>query len=113
MFLNIKLLKNEEIMLEKQNVPYHQENNVIEFNLENFSHQIDLEHQIFKRESNEFCFMIDFLEEKCTYTLKEITGNFDIIVDDFFWELSENTLEIHYVIETEDEKSKIIINFLK
>lgn len=98
-------------MLEESNLPYEITNDIIHFKLENFDHYLDRAHKIFKRESSEFCFTIDLENEKCTYQLKEIGGDFDIIVDDSFWEEFENTLEIHYVIETEDEKSKIIIKF--
>ncbi|MCI8467224.1 MAG: hypothetical protein HFI08_03455 [Bacilli bacterium] len=111
MFLDIKLLKNDQIMLEEKHLPYDIENNIIHFKLENFDHYLNRTHKIFQRESDEFCFTIDLEKEKCTYQLKEISGDFDIIVDDSYWNDSENTIEIHYVIETEDEKSKIMINF--
>ena len=111
MFLDILLLKNDQIMLEEKHIPYDTENNILHFKLENFDHAIDRSRKIFQRESKDFCFTLDLENEKCSYQLKEIGGNLDIIVDDSFWKDNEDSLEIHYVIETEDEKSKIIINF--
>ena len=99
-------------MLEENNITYEKNDNIIHFKLENFDHYIDCTKKIFKRESDEFCFILDVENEKCSYKLKEIPGNFDIIVDDSNWIYEKNNLEIHYVIETEDEKSKIIINFI-
>lgn len=111
MFLDIKLLKDDEIMLEATNIPYTIDQNKIHFKLETFDHDIDLEQKTFQRESEEFNFFLDFQNNKCTYILKEVNGTFDIIVDDSFWLKEENKLELHYAIETEDEKSKILINF--
>lgn len=111
MSLDIKLLKDDNLMLEEKNISYNKNEDIIHFKLESFDHYIDLTKKIFKRESEEFSFEINIEQETCIYKLKEIDGMFNIIVDDTFWLMQEKSLEIHYVIETEDEKNKILINF--
>jgi len=107
--LNIKLYKDENIVIDKSEVTYHQEGDIIYFSLEQSEHQIDLKNHIFERYNDEFHFSIDFKKETCTYELKEHQAIFNIIVDASFYEQKDNQIEIAYALETDDQKSKRLI----
>ncbi len=113
MFLNLTLKKEEKTILEQQKIPYMKKDNTIFFDIEEMKHQINLEKKQLIRENEEFYFFIDLEQEKCVYKLKKEEMEFNIIVDDAFFDLCKNTLEINYVIETDDEKTKIFIEFIK
>ncbi|MCI8394491.1 MAG: hypothetical protein HFH86_03305 [Bacilli bacterium] len=109
MLLNLRLYKEDNLILESKKVAYTKEKNKLFFEIEGMNHEIDLESKIFKRENQEYAFILDFDQEKCFYELKEYQATCDIIVDQAFFEQTQNRLEMIYVIETEDEKNKIII----
>ena len=112
MFLNLTLIKEEKIILQTQNIPYTKKDTTIFFEIEGMKHQIDLEKKWLIRENEEFFFFIDLEQEKCTYKLKKEEIELNIIVDDAFFHQMNNTLEINYAIETDDEKIKILIEYI-
>lgn len=113
MLLDIKLYKENELIINEKNIKYQKENEIISFQLENIEHHLDLKQKILERFNDEFYLKIDFDKEKCMYELKTHHIILDIIVDDSFYEQKENRIEIAYVLETDDQKNKIFIEFLK
>ncbi len=112
MYLNLKLFSENVCKMEKNHIIYHQTDEIIEFEIDKIYHLLDLKNKIFERENDEFCFMIDFIKEKCTYELKEKQATFDIMVEESFWNVEKNNIELSYAIETNDEKVKILIELL-
>jgi len=113
LFLNLQLLKEDKIVLENQKIPYQIIDNTIIFTLEEIEHRIDLTKKVFQRENDEFCFILDLENEKSTYQLKTHDVTFDVNVDFATLDQNEQTLEINYNIETDDQKTKILIDFIK
>lgn len=109
LFLNFQLYKDDKLIIDKENIEYQKEENVIHFELDTIAHQLDLEQKTLERYNNEFHFFLDFLNYKCTYELKSHQAVFDIIVDSAFYDTKENIIEMSYAIETDDAKTKIII----
>lgn len=112
MNLKIQLYKDDNLVLENKNIAYEKDENLIYFELENMFHQIDTERKILERYNDEFHFYLNFEEEKCTYELKSHNAIFDITVDQSFFEITDHQIEMSYAIETDDSKTKILIEFL-
>lgn len=111
--LNFKLYKEDNLVLEQKNISYEKEKDRIIFQIENMNHIIDLDQKTLERFNDEFHFYLNVAKEECTYELKSHQAVFDIIVEQAFFEVQENGLEILYVIETDDYKNRIFIEFLK
>ncbi len=111
--LDLKLYKEEELVINESNVEYQREDNTILFELEGMQHRIDMQNKILERYNNEFHFTLDFEKNHCTYELKSHQATFDIIVDDAFYEHLLDHLELSYAIETDDQKTKIEIDLKK
>lgn len=111
--MNFELYKDDKLILKETNLEYQQEKNTIFFQLENIKHQLNFEKKILERFNDEFHFYINLEEEKCTYELKSHQAVFDIIVDQAFFRKEENIIEVEYVIETDDAKTKILIELKK
>jgi len=71
LLLNLRLYKEDNLILESKKVAYTKEKNKLFFEIEGMNHEIDLESKIFKRENQEYAFILDFDQEKCFYELKE------------------------------------------
>lgn len=111
MLLDFKLWKDEKLIINESKCTYEKEGDIITFTLEGITNTIDLKNKIFERYNEEFHFYLNFANEKCTYELKSHHAIFDILVEQAFFEIKNNELEIIYAIETDDEKNKIIIKF--
>lgn len=109
MLLDITLWKDNEIVFEKKDVDAINEEMIITFNIDNMYHEIDLKTKKFKRENDEFTFLLDFENKLCTYELKDPHAMFDIIVDDSTFEIGKHQITMEYAIETDDQKNKINI----
>ena len=109
--MNIKIYKEEKLIFEKKEIEYKKESEIITFQLENMDHIIDTQQQTLERFNEEFHFFLDFLNEKCTYELKTHQAIFDILVEESSFIIQEKSLEMCYAIETDDEKTKIVIEF--
>ncbi len=108
--LKLKVYKDNDLIIEKI-LEYQKENDIISFEFENTSHQIDIKNKILERYTNEFHFYLDFSKETCTYELINPHAVFDIIVDQSFFEEKKNGLEMSYALETDDQKCTILIEF--
>lgn len=111
--LNFKLYKEDNLIIEENKLPYEQEADCINFQIEKMHHTINFKEKTLERFNDDFHFYINFEKEKCTYELKSHHAVFDILVDQAFFELNEQKLEIIYAIETDDYKNKILIEFIK
>jgi len=110
--LNFKLYKEDNLVLEENNISYEKEEDRIIFQIQEMNHIIDLHQKTLERFNEEFHFYLNFAKEECTYELKSHQAIFDIAVDQSFFEIKEKGLEIMYAIETDDYKNKILIDFL-
>lgn len=110
--LHLKLQKEDKIII-NEILDYQKRDHVIEFQLENMQHIIDLEKETLERFNDEFYFYLNFKTEECTFELKKEQTVFDIIVDYSFFQQTESGIEMSYALETDDQKNTIFINFEK
>lgn len=109
--INWKLYNNKKLVVNKENIPcIYKEKQYIKFREDkNIINSIDLENNIFKRETDEFIFKIEFDNKKFYYTLKEKKL-------DFSGNLIKCCIEKgkEYILEysLEDEEKKLIIQIL-
>ena len=113
MLIDLKLYKDEKLILEEPNLKCQVENDTVYFQIEKVEHQLDFEKKILERFNEEFHFYLNFEEEICTYELKSHQAVFDIIVDQSYFSKIENKIEVEYAIETDDAKTKILIELKK
>lgn len=101
--------KNEEKIYENTYKTFKFENNKLEFLMLDYNTQIDLQQKLFMRENEDFQFVLDISNEKCTIHLKKEELTLDIPVD--YCELKElhNQIILEYIIESDDAKNKLII----
>ena len=111
MLLDIALLKDNEMVFQKRDIAGKLKDNILEFCLEEINHLINMEEKVFRRENEEFCFILNASTSSCTYELKSHQALFDIIVDSVTFLQDKHKLEIEYVIETDDQKNKIQITW--
>ncbi len=109
MLLNLKLYKGEEIVLEKKDIFYKNENDIITFNLEDMEHTINLTTKEFTRENNEYSFFMDIAEKKCEITLKKEQYYLQVEVEYANLLRNKNLINLSYLIETDDEKTELIL----
>ena len=112
MKLNLKLYKDDNLLLEKE-MDYEKNKEIITLNMDHINHQIDIKEKTLERYNEEFHFYLNFETEKCTYELRTHQAVFDIIVDYSFFLVTKNEIEMAYVLETDDQKCKILLEFQK
>lgn len=107
--ISLIFFKNEQKMYENIYKEFKFEDNKLEFSMLDYDTMIDLQEKRFIRENEEFQFILDILNEKCTIHLKKEEMTLDIPVD--FCELKElhNQIILEYIIESDDAKNKLII----
>lgn len=109
-FINITLKTGPKIELQ-QEIPAKKENNLIEFIIEDNNHLIDIQNKTFTRQNNEYLFFLNIKDLKCKLTLKKENYTLDIPVDKASLEYNQNTCNIEYLIETDNETKTIIITW--
>ncbi len=107
--LNLKLIKGEKIVLEKENIDYEKEENNIIFHLEDMVHTLNLETKEFTRENEEYSFFLDIENEKCEITLKKEQYYLQVLVEYATLLKNKNVYELSYFIETDDCCTKFIL----
>ena len=109
-YINWCLFSNNKLIIKKENIECEITNNILKYQEEkNFINKIDMNNDIFIRESNEFLFKIDFKKQSFEYTLKEK----DLRINDVLLEAKIIKNEIITLIyKIEDEEKKIIIQIL-
>ena len=111
-YINWKLISNDEVILNKYNVECNFNDNIITYIEEdNIKNQIDISKKIYKRDTLEFTFIIDFKNKHFKYILKGYDYNIeDTLVNG---EFNYNNNEIILIYNIEDEDKKIIVQLLQ
>lgn len=107
--MNLKLIENEEIIYAKDHLTYQLENNILSFKIEDMSHTIDLETSEFTRENEEYSFYLNILDKKSELLLKKENYLLQVKVTYANILRNQKVIEISYLIETNDNPTKIII----
>ena len=81
--INMKLSKDNNIFYNLENIEALVNEKVIEFEIENTKNVYNISDKgcIFKRENDEFEFVLDTIKKEATYLLKETNTLLDIIVE--------------------------------
>jgi hypothetical protein len=105
----INFYKNDEQTIHECLINNTKEQNKLSFNIFEYDTTIDLIEKYFKRENDEYIFLLDIKNKTCTVTLKKENIKFDIQVE--LCELTQNLdkITLEYLIETDDSRNKIII----
>lgn len=113
--LSLRLLKNEEEVLKKNNLSYRIKKNDIEFLYDNISYIVRISNldAFLVRESPEFKFVLDIRNQKCFYNLKETNTLLEIEVLKSNAILLENKFIIEYELETDEGLNKVEFSFKK
>lgn len=113
--LSLKLSKNESEILKIDNLSYRIKKNDIEFTHDNVTYIVRISNinALFVRENNEFKFVLDIMNNKCFYKLKETDTLLEIKVLQSSSKIDENNFIIEYELETEEGLNKIEFNFYK
>lgn len=106
---NYVLLKNDKEIHNQDYTNESVEENKIEFNCLAYNTTFDLETKTFTRENEDFLFFLDSIKKSCTIHLKKENLEFPITVDDCNLEIEKNKIILEYIIETDDEKCKMIL----
>lgn len=113
--LQIKMLKNNNVIFTKSDVPFFIKDTLKEFILDDIITSVEIKNDelILRRENNEFLFTLNIssLKNNCNYFLKETNSSFLIDVDYADYKLEDNKLLINYQIETDDFLTTLEINF--
>ena len=108
--LDMKLYKNNNLVLDKNNVEYFNKFDKILFEIDNDSYYlINNEKEFtFSRETNDYIFeLIIGNDNKCNLTLKSEDAIFPINVEDATINKEDNKVIINYQLETDDEITTI------
>lgn len=100
--IKLKLLKNEQIVFEKEGTIT---NNI--FTTENI--QIDIINHILTREDNNYKYILDFKQNNAEIKLKEHNYTLNINLTTTSILKTENYLEIKYTIESEEKVNNTIL----
>lgn len=113
--LSLKLLKDGNEILKTDNLSYRIKKNNIEFTHDNVTYTVRISNinALFVRENNEFKFVLDIMNNKCFYKLKETNTLLEIQVLQSSSKIDENNFIIEYELETEEGQNKIEFNFYK
>lgn len=115
--LTLKLYKNNNLVIDKQDITYNMIENKITFTIDNTDNTIYLlkEELILERSTEEYHFSLNINSQQnsCQYYLKELDSTFDILVEDATYSKKDNLIDIYYQIETDDETTHIEITLAK
>lgn len=105
--INLKLFKDNRKELEYQNINALKTNNFLSFFIDDVKTTINT--NFFIRENNEYKFLLDIKNKKCTYLFKEKNMEFDIFVEKVKFFESSKQLTLFYKIESDESETKIKI----
>lgn len=113
--LNFKLSKNNKEILKLDAINYNIKKNDITFNNDNINYKVRISNfdAFFVRENDEFKFVLDIMNNKCFYKLKETDTLLEIKVLNSSSIIKGDNFIIEYELETEEEQNKIEIDFYK
>lgn len=113
--LSFKLSKNNNEVLKLDDINYDIKKNNIIFCYDNINYKIRVSNinAFLVRENDEFKFVLDIMNNKCFYKLKETNTLLEIKVLNSKSLINGNNFIIEYKLETEEEQNKIEIDFYK
>lgn len=113
--LSLKLSKDENEILKIDNLSYRIKKNDILFTHDKITYNVRISNinALFVRESDEFKFVLDILNKKCFYKLKETDTLLEIKVLQSKSKINGNNFIIEYELETKEGHNKIEFNFYK
>ena len=102
--INMKLSKDNNIFYNLENIEALVNEKVIEFEIENTKNDYNISDKgcIFKRENDEFEFVLDTIKKEATYLLKETNTLLDIIVEKCEFEDFKDKIRLSYQLESDD-----------
>jgi len=104
--INIKIYKNNKLENEYNHINAIISNKII-FTIDKIKTIIDEKSLI--RENEEFEFILNFIDKKASYKLKEHNYLLDIIVEKCDINKADNIITIIYKLESDEKETKIII----
>ena len=107
--MKITLKKAGKIVLEKKDVSYTFKNEMLNFQLEDMTHSLNTLTKEFTRENDEYSFFLDIENKNCEITLKKEQYYLQVKVEYAILLENKNIYEITYLLETDDEETKLII----
>ena len=108
--LNMKLYKNNNLVLDKNNIDYLNKFDKILFEIDNYPHYLinNEDKIVFQRETEDYLFYLELTNDnKCHITLKKEQLTFPINVEDASINKDNNKLIINYQLESDDEITTI------
>ncbi len=102
--INMKLLKDDSIIYNMENIEAEINEKYIKFELDNTTNIYELleEGCIFTRENDEFRFKLNTIKKEATYLLKETNTLLDIIVEKCEYFVYPDKTKITYKLESDD-----------
>ena len=104
--INFKLEKNNEIIINKQNINSIERDNQISFIIDRIKYSYN--NTKFIRETKEEIIELDLIKENCLITLKEQNLNLNLNIKCLENKKVDNIIYIKYTIETEENIHNII-----
>jgi len=104
--INFKLIKNEEIIIEKKELNSIQINKKTSFVIEGIKYSYS--NNVFTKETKEDLIELDFNKEICKITLKEYNNSINIKLDVINIINNDKITKVEYKIETEEDIVNII-----
>lgn len=105
--INLTLYKNEKIVNIYNDIKSLYNDNTHIFNIENA--KTTLSNNIFKRETNEYSFILDIINKEATYFLKDKNMTFNVDVEKVLYSEEKNNIILEYKISSDEETFKILI----
>lgn len=99
--MNVSLYKGDDLIFKKK-VKVLNDNDCLSFTLDGMNHMVDKNLQTFKRENDEYLFLLDFFNKKCILTLKLENYSLDIPVLKCSFMVNEDEIVLDYFIDTDD-----------
>ena len=104
--INFKLIKDNKIIINENNINCITLNNRILFTINGIKYTYD--NSIFIKETKEEIIKLDFNKELCTITLKEYNNSLNLNIKVINIENNDNIIKVKYKIETEEDIVNII-----
>lgn len=107
--LQIILKNGEKEVIKEDNIKGLIANEVLSFNLNEMHHEINLNSEEFKRENNEYSFILDIKNQKSQIILKKEQYNLQVLVEYANLLRNKNEIQLTYFIETDDHENVLTI----
>ena len=108
--INWQLFNNDELIINNEDVECEYKDNIIKYKEKDGINIIDLENQIYERDSKDYLMQINIKNNTFKFTLKEKNRTLSDNLTNSSIEKKDNDIIIKYQIE--DEVKKIIIHLL-